>query len=190
MSRELTFADIEEIRPDVMVVATGAVPAIPDIPGVNGGNVVKAVDVLCGRRDTGQRTVILGGGMIGCETARFLAAKGRTVTLIEMLEQLASDMLPRSREQEVYKLRLSGVGFHTGMKAEEVTDRGVKATRKGERFFFEADTVVLAVGMDANDALAQELKEKGKKVYVVGDAAQPRKIIDAVYDGARVGREI
>ena len=60
----------------------------------------------------------------------------------------------------------------------------------GERFFFEADTVVLAVGMDANEALSQELQGQGKKVYVVGDAAQPRKIIDAVYDGARVGREI
>ena len=151
---------------------------------------VKAVDVLCGRRNTGQSTVILGGGMIGCETARFLAVKGRTVMLIEMLEQLSSNMLPRSREQEVYKLSLSGVRFHTSMKAEEVTDKRVRATRKREWFFFEADAAVLVVGMDVNDALSQELKGKSKKVYVVGDATQPRKIIDAVYDGARVGREI
>lgn len=189
-ARKVTSKDLEEIKPEVVIVATGAAPATPDIPGVGESNVVKAVDILCGRQNTGPKAVILGGGMVGCETAQFLAARGIRVTVLEMLEKLASDMLPRSRELEVDKLRLAGVGFYTNMKAEEITAKGVKATRKGETIFFEADTVILAVGMAADNALAQELQSKGEKVYLIGDAAQPRKIVDAVYEGARVGREI
>jgi len=190
VGRKMTSTDVEEMKPDIVVLATGAVPAKLDIPGADGGNVAKAVDVLSGQRDAGQKVVILGGGLVGCETAEFLAAKGRKVTVIEILAQLAADMLPKGREQKVDKLRLAGVGFHTRMKAEGITEKGVKAIRNGEPFFFEADTVVLAVGMVADDNLGPQLKEKGKKVYVIGDAAQPGKIIDAVYAGARVGREI
>ena len=190
VGRKMTSTDVEELNPDIVVLATGAVPAKLDIPGADGGTVAKAVDVLSGQRDAGQKVVILGGGLVGCETAEFLAAKGRKITVIEILVQLAADMLPKGREQKVDKLRLAGVGFHTRMKAEGITEKGVKAIRNGEPFFFEADTVVLAVGMVAEDKLGPQLKEQGKKVYVIGDAAQPGKIIDAVYDGARVGREI
>lgn len=128
--------------------------------------------------------------MVGCETAHFLAARGISVTVIEMLEKLASDMLPRSRELEVDKLRLAGVAFYTSMKAEEITDRGVKAIRKAETFFFEADTIIQAVGMAADDTLARALQNAGVEVHLIGDAAQPRKIIDAVREGAIVGRQI
>lgn len=190
LGRKITSVDVDEIKPDVIVVATGAVPANLDVPGADGANVVKALDLLSGRQDTGQKVVILGGGLVGCETARFLAAKGRTVTVIEMLERLASDMLPRGREMEVDKLRLAGVGIHTRMKAEAIMEKGVRATCNGKVYFFEADTVVLAVGMVADNTLGQELQGKGKEVYMIGDAAQPGKIIDAVYGGARVGRGI
>ena len=66
------------------------------------------------------------------------------------------------------------------MKAEEITDRGVKAIRKAENFFFEADTIIQAVGMAADDTLARALQNAGVEVNLIGDAAQPRKIIDAV----------
>ncbi len=190
LGRKVTSADIDEVRPEVVVVATGAVPASLEVPGVDGSHVVRAVVVRGGRRYTGQRVVVLGGGLVGCETAEFLVARGKSVILIEMLEQLAADMLPEGRKLEVERLRMAGVGFHTRMKAEEITERGVRAIRDGKEFFFEGDTVVLAVGMVANGVLGQELEGKVKELHVVGDAAQPRKIIDAVYDGAQVGRKI
>ena len=92
-------------------MATGSEPAQTRGPGVGKKGVVNAVDILLGRQTTGKRAVIVGGGMVGCETAHFLAARGISVTVIEMLEKLASDMLPRSRELEVDKLRLAGVAF-------------------------------------------------------------------------------
>ena len=68
---------IGKLRPDAVVVATGAKPKRPDIPGANGENVVLANDVLSGRAETGERVVILGGGLIGMETAVFLAKQGK-----------------------------------------------------------------------------------------------------------------
>jgi len=190
LGSKITPADVERMNPETIVIATGMTPAKLDIPGAEGANVVKAIDLLSGRQDTGQEVVILGGGLVGCETARFLAAKGRAVTILEMLERLASDMLPEGREMEVNKLRLAGIGIQTQMTAEEITEKGVKATREGKACFFKADTVVLAVGVVPDNTLHQQLQTSGNTAHTIGDAAQPGKMTDAVYGGARVGREI
>jgi NADPH-dependent 2,4-dienoyl-CoA reductase/sulfur reductase-like enzyme len=187
---KITTGNVESLKPDAVVLATGVSPVRPEIPGAERAHVVSAVDVLAGRGETGQNVLVLGGGLVGCETARYLAAEGRNVTVIEILERLASDMLPEGRELEVNKLRLAGIGIQTQMAATEITPKGVKTTRNGKPYFFEADTVVVAVGMVPDNALSRELKNVGVTPQVIGDAAQPGKIIDAVYSGARVGREI
>jgi NADPH-dependent 2,4-dienoyl-CoA reductase/sulfur reductase-like enzyme len=88
------------------------------------------------------------------------------------------------------RLRSLGVRMERNAKVEEITDKGVRATRNGGSEFFEADSVVLAVGMEPNRELARKLEGKVEALYVIGDSAQPGKITEAIESALRVAREV
>lgn len=190
LSNEVTAKFIEEIKPDVVIIATGAIPLIPDIPGIRGDNVVTALDILSNRKEVGDKVIIVGGGMVGCETAEFLAQKGKKVIIIEMLEEIGSDIELITRFRILQRLSNGGVRMKTRTEVEEITDRGIRAAREGRTEFFEADTVVLATGMKSINEFAKELEGKIAELYLIGDCTEPRKIVNAIGDGARIGREI
>jgi 2,4-dienoyl-CoA reductase (NADPH2) len=190
LGEEVTVKTVEDVNPDVVVVATGATPIIPDIRGARGKNVAMAIDVLTGRRYVGGNVVVIGGGMTGCETAEFLAEKDRKVTILEMLERIGADIGPATRWVLMGRLRRLGVRMETNTRVEEITDTGVKATRNGSTESIEADSVVLAVGMKANRRLAEELEGKASTIYVIGDSETPGKITEAIERAFLVGCEI
>jgi len=138
----------------------------------------------------GQKVVVIGGGMVGCETAEFLASKGKKVTIIEMLDRIGIDIGPTTRWVILRRLRDAGVAMETKLKAEEITDEGVIASRDGATIFLPADTVVLAVGMKPNKELAQALKEKVENLYVIGDCHEPRRIKEAIEEGFVTGLRV
>ncbi|TET74982.1 MAG: FAD-dependent oxidoreductase, partial [Dehalococcoidia bacterium] len=118
LGKEVTPELVDEMKPDVVIVATGACPLTPDdIPGVDNERVVTAWDVLAGKAVTAARNVvILGGGLVGCETADFLAetgdnpAVGRTaVTIVEMLGDVALDMPSEVKHLLMQRLHAKGV---------------------------------------------------------------------------------
>ncbi|MDO8491980.1 MAG: FAD-dependent oxidoreductase [Dehalococcoidia bacterium] len=175
-------------KPDAVVVATGATPIMPDgIPGVKRANVAGALDILGNRALVGTRVVIVGGGLIGCETAEYLAEQGKRVTVVEMLDQLACDLAPLLRKPLLDRLVKLGVNTEVRTKVTEIAANGVNAAQGGIRRWFETDTVVLAVGMAARKGLAADLQGKVQELHIAGDCAEPRKIVDAMSDGARVG---
>jgi len=190
LGQEIGAAFIGRERPDVVIMATGTRPIIPDIPGVRGVNVVTAVQVLNGEKDVGKRVIIVGGGMVGCETAEFLAEKGKEVTILEMLERVGADIGRTVRWIVMGRLRDAGVRMETGTKVVEITGNGVRASRNEELEFFEGDTVVLAVGLEPDKEMAQELEGKVSSLYPIGDCVEARKVIQAIEDGFRVAREI
>ena len=185
LGQQVTAGSVLAEKPEAVIVATGASPIIPDIPGTNGRNVTAAAEVLAGRRDTGPRVVIIGGGMVGCETAEFLAEKGKTVTVLEMLPRLGQDIGLTTRWVVLGRLRKLNVRQEAKATAAEVTEKGVRATRDGESLFFEGDTVVLAVGMKPRAELASELQGKVKEVHAIGDCQRPRRIAEAIEEGLR-----
>ncbi|MFC2058544.1 FAD-dependent oxidoreductase [Chloroflexota bacterium] len=185
LNRDINARDIEEINPDAVIIATGSQPVVPDIPGVNEDNVVKAAQVLTGAKEAGDRVVVIGGGMVGCETAEFLAAAGKKVTILEMLEQIANDVERTVRWVLMQRLRKAKIRMETNCKVEEITGEGVNVTRDGKVNFFEADTVILACGMVSKQELAQELAGKVKELHIIGDSAQPGKIAQATESGFR-----
>lgn len=190
LRQEVTPESVAKAKPDAVVVATGAVPLIPNIPGVKGKNVALASEILTGEKPAGERVIIMGGGMVGCETAEFLIQKGKKVTIVEMLEEVGADMaiIPRALIQD--RLAEAGVKVETSAKVEEITAKGVRAIRNGSPVTFEADTVVAAVGMKPVTGLAESLKDKAPEVYAIGDCVKPQKIVDAIAEGNRIGREI
>lgn len=135
----------------------------------------------------GKRVIVVGGEMAGCEIAKFLADKGRKVTIVERSGRLGAGMVGVVRRVVLDSLAENGVQMLTHVKYEEITDKGlVITTADGERQIIEADTIVLATGMEPKAELFEALQGKGAETYLIGDCATPRNILEAIHDGARI----
>jgi len=194
LGKDIHIEDVLEIAPDAVIVATGGKPIIPNIQNIIRGNVVLAVDVLKGKRDVGSKVVIVGGGMVGCETAEYLFHKGKKVIMLEMLPRIANDVVKSLRFDVITRLRKAGIQMETNVEVKRISEHGVWGLRRGFDYgpndvFFEADTVVLAVGTRADNPLAKELEGK-IPVRNVGDCSTPGKIKDAVSCGFLAGKDI
>jgi len=172
---------------------------IPDIPGVEKSNVSTAWDILGGNvARHAKNVIIIGGGMVGCETADFLAdpgdnlITGRTnVTIIEMLRDIALDMSPEARYVLLERLHAKKVEIITSATIKEIIDDKVVIIKNGEEMIIHGkNSIVLAMGATSVDELINKIKDKVAEVYVVGDAKKPRKGLEAVAEGSEVGRRI
>ena len=173
-------------KADVVILATGSEPLIPNLKGMERAVVVTAHDALSGKTDVGERVIVIGGNLVGCEVAGFLANKGKKVTICEVLTELLSQIIPQRRPPIVAGLTERGVVFHLGVTSEEVTDKGMMIVdQDGRQVLIEADTIVLAAGARSNDELMHELKDRVKEIHCIGDAKEPRLIVDAIHEGFR-----
>ena len=188
LNTDATAAMIVAERPDAVVIAAGGVPAMPDISGIDRPNVVTAQDVLSGKARVGQSVVIIGGGMVGCETGHYLAEQGKMVTIIEILKRMANDMLLMTRRRLMDGLRNKKVTLLAGATCEEIGEGNVRvATAEGKRETITADTVIMAVGYKANDGLYKALEGKVPEIHCIGNSAKPRRILEASSEGYRTG---
>ena len=136
----------------------------------------------------GKRVVIIGGQLVGCEMADFLARRRRKVTILERGDCLATQMAIVRRWRVLHELRESGVAMLTGVVFDEITDKGVSITTKdGQKHTIQADTVIIAAGAVPNTGLVDALKDMVPEIYAVGDATQVRLIEGSIADGARIG---
>ena len=136
----------------------------------------------------GKRVVIIGGQLVGCEMADFLARRRRKVTVLEKGDYLATQMAVVRRWRVLHELRERGVAMLTGVVFDEITDRGVSITTKdGQKHTIRADTVIIAAGAVPNMGLVDALKDMVPEIYTVGDATQVRLIEGSIADGAQIG---
>jgi 2,4-dienoyl-CoA reductase-like NADH-dependent reductase (Old Yellow Enzyme family)/thioredoxin reductase len=188
LNADATAETLIEGNPDAVVIATGGIPAMPDIPGIDKSNVVTAQDALAGKAKAGQNVVIIGGGMVGCETGHYLAEQGKTVTIIEILKRMASDMFPMTRRRLMDGLRSKKVTLLASATCEEIKEGSVRVTTaEGKKETIPADTVIIAVGYKANDHLYKALEGKVPEIYCIGNSTQPRRILEATSEGYRTG---
>jgi NADPH-dependent 2,4-dienoyl-CoA reductase/sulfur reductase-like enzyme len=186
LGRTVTTQDILREKPDAVILATGSEELVPAIPGAGGANVLTASAVLTEKAETGPRVVVVGGGQTGLETAEFLADKGKEVTVLEMLSEVGQDMELMSKIFMMPRLAEAGIEIRTDSKVEEIHEQGVRCA-SGE---IAADTVVIAAGLKALDPKADSLREKIAEVYEIGDCVKPRRLLDAIHEGAKVAISI
>lgn len=192
LNTEVTREFITEIRPDAVVVATGAAPVWLRVPGGMGKNVVQGHDVIEGKVKPEGKVVVVGGRFIGMEVAIWLAEQGKDVSLVTRaglgedgirLEKLSFKTLAR-------KLLDLHVPLYLNSTVMEITDRSVIFSMGSEIYTLPADTVILAVGMQSDNKLARELEGVVTELYTVGDCVRPRDAAEVAYQAAKVAAQI
>lgn len=182
---------VRELKPDVVIVATGSIFVKLPLPGMELDKMVSAWDILRGNSSAGSTVLVVGSGNVGLETAHFLAAQGKKVTVIEMLGKLGADMGDTLRWHLLNRLREYRVTISNSTELKQVAEERITVCRNGaDEVWTEFDTVVLATGSRPANELATKLKGSVTELYVIGDAAQPRKGDDATREGAEVGCRI
>jgi len=190
LGQKFTPELLPALKPDVVVLATGVEPFIPEIPGIRGKNVLLANQVLNGA-ETGQRVAIIGGELVGCETALYLLEKGKQVTIMRRGARLATKVNRSIRGPMLERLRAKGATILTGVDYQKITSAGVVIKdNAGKEKIVEADTVVLATGATPNDELVALLKGKVPRLVRIGDCVTPRSIKEAVEEGYQAGMTI
>ncbi|MCR6648582.1 MAG: FAD-dependent oxidoreductase [Cellulomonas sp.] len=166
---------------DDVIVATGAAPVVPlSIPGIERS--VDVVDAHLDRALVGHRVAVAGGGLSGVDLALELAEDGHEVTVVEMSEAVAPDLLIINKITLLRRLEAAGVRLLTGHAVVRVTDAGLVAEGPDGTVEVEADTVVSAFGVRAARGLADSLESR-VKVHPVGDCVHPAKVAEAVNAG-------
>ena len=169
---------------DAVIVAAGAKPIGLKVPGADGPNIMGALEVLDGGKTPGKAVVVVGGGLIGTETALYLAQKGHRVTVVEMLDQIMADVAVTDKLAYADLIAETDMKIFTGHKVVEFA--GDKVVIKGgkETTSIEADSAVLAVGLAPDKALSLALAaEEEAQVYCIGDCVKAGKIYDAIHTG-------
>ncbi len=191
LNMEVTAQTVMEGNPDVVIIATGAGPLIPQISGIESEKVVLADDVLAGRKAVGDDVVVIGGELVGCDTALFLAEKGKKVTIVEILPAIAGSTPQVLRKALLHKLSSRAIVTNAGVKDEVIHSKGLEIIdSRGEKRLIEADTIVLATGAKPRNDLLKDLEGKVQALYSVGDCVEARRIKEAIAQGAGIGLEI
>ncbi|MDR0817776.1 MAG: FAD-dependent oxidoreductase [Clostridiales Family XIII bacterium] len=187
LGTELTPGIVETGKPDKVIIATGVRPVIRHHKGIDLPKVMKAEDVLIGRSDAGMNVLVVGGGMIGSETAAFLGTMCKaSVALTTRQSDIGGDMDHGIRDNLKDELKKNFVEVYTHTTLIEVTEDGAVLMTNGREWLYPCDTVVVAFGTQSYDPLSEKLTGKCETV-VVGDALEPRKAIEAVREGFVAG---
>ena len=210
-------ATVNEVKPDVIIVATGGTHNIPQIPGINKmkvttsekmhhmgkfvlqffspkflrwGSMLPFAMSLFVRKNV----IIIGGRLHGCQTAEYLLHMGKNITIVdEGTEKEIGDGLLEVfiKPYLMYWLKDHGVEFVTEVKYKEITGKGLVVTTKdGKDQLIEGDTIMTALPLKPDTGFLNSMKGKAKEVYAIGDAENPGYIVDAIAAGAKIGHSL
>ncbi|HVN72129.1 MAG TPA: FAD-dependent oxidoreductase, partial [Desulfomonilia bacterium] len=177
-------------KPDAVIMATGAFPITADIPGIDLPHVVDARDVLMKKIPVKGPVGILGAGYVGMETADFLTTQGIQVVILEM------QAFPPVGKQTAHgywlhkRIRDGGGKMYFGARVTRIDPDAVHFSKGDEDNAVAAATVITAMGARADNTLEAALREAGITYVVAGDAKGPRRILEAIHEGHKAGREI
>ncbi len=198
LNTTVTREFLDSLDVDTVICAVGANPITPDMFGIPGDNYVLGTAIFDEGVTLGRKIVIMGGGLVGCETALHLAETGHEVTIIEMAPEIAIETTAAHRR--AMKVRMGLYPEEAGQqyvhddvippvlalstKCKEITDKGVIAvTPEGEEKLFEADTVICALGLRSRSSLVDELRQTRHIFLPIGDCVKTQQVTQAVRAG-------
>lgn len=176
---------------DTVVIATGSTPKVFSLG--DDSHVYTASQVLLSEKESGKETVVIGGGLVGCETALFLAKQGKKVTIVEALDKLLALNGPLCHANSEMLERLipfNGIDVVIGARVTGFENGQLKATVDGKETSISCDSVVLAVGYKEENALYQELEFEVPEIYLLGDAKKVSNIMYGIWDAFEVANHI
>ena len=172
MGQTRTAEQLKEAGFEAVINAVGAHSAAPRIPGIDGVNVADAWKVLAGEQQVYGTVAVIGGGMVGCETAEYLAARGCKVSVIEMMDKIAAGESTTILPTLLENYKTYGVEQYPSHKVKEFRmDAVVCENKDGAEVAIPCDHIVLAMGARSNEFDAAALEAANIPVYAIGDAA-------------------
>jgi NADPH-dependent 2,4-dienoyl-CoA reductase/sulfur reductase-like enzyme len=183
---EVTEGMIAEGNPEVVILASGGERIKPHISGIDLPHVSNAWQVLSGAVPPGKNAVVIGGGLIGMETADYLCQKGTQVTLVEVLKRSPVLKITSHGYMLHTRLKEAGCRFLFNTTLTKIEKSSVTALIEGrEQILSPIDQVVIAVGLKPLDGLKEFLQARKIRHFIIGDALEPRRILEATEEGAR-----
>lgn len=172
MGQTRTAEQLKDAGFEAVINAVGAHSAAPRIPGIDSVNVADAWKVLAGEQQVYGTVAVIGGGMVGCETAEYLAARGCKVSVIEMMDKIAAGESTTILPTLLENYKTYGVEQYPSHKVKEFRmDAVVCENKDGAEVTIPCDYIVLAMGARSNAFDAAALEAAGIPVYSIGDAA-------------------
>ena len=169
---------------DAIFVATGSRPTVPHIPGIDNKKVIDVVDVHKNGMPEGERVVICGGGLSACDTAIEYGAKGRKISIVEMLPDVGNDVMVVNKISVDRLLKEYGVELLTSTKVVGITGEGGEVEHEGAKRVVPADVIVSAFGRSRNLELADAIQNAyPTKTTIIGDCMKPAKAGPAIREG-------
>jgi 2,4-dienoyl-CoA reductase (NADPH2) len=210
LGQEVTPSIIEQIKPDVIIAAVGGKQVVPQIKGLETAKVTTGAALHRQLKfylrffspqslakltkiwmPVGKNVVIVGGKIQGCETAEFLAKRGRQVTIVDTAETMGEGMTSEDKYLLFPWFDKKNVKTYLGVNYHQIDSKGLEITAKdGRKVKLEADTFITALPLEPNLKGIKEFEGKATEVYFVGDGVDPKLIAEAVANGAKIGNSI
>lgn len=187
---EMTVEDIKALGVDAVVITNGAEPIMPKLPGIDHPKTVDCISAATDKVELGNRVVVVGGGLTGCEIALDLAQKGKKPVVVDALDELMTSGTALSNKVMMLELfRRYNVEVITGHRIEEINDVGAVISGKdGSRKTIPADNVVISIGFKPLPPIAPELYGCGMEVYTIPTGVSS--ILDSVRNAYELARSI
>lgn len=191
LNTELNEEEIKTMDYDTVILATGSKPKVFSLG--DDSHTYTAEQVLLKQKDAGKKTVVVGGGLVGCETALWLAQNGIHVTIVETLEKVMAvngPLCAANKEMLEALLPFNGVEIITGAKVTEFANGEVKVDTKEGSKTIMSDSVILSVGYKEENTLYNNLQFDIPDLYLLGDAKKVSNIMYAIWDAFEVANHI
>lgn len=191
LNTELNEEEIKAMDYDTVILATGSKPKVFSLG--DDSHTYTAEEVLLKQKDAGKKTVVVGGGLVGCETALWLAQNGIHVTIVETLDKVMAvngPLCAANKEMLEALLPFNGVEIITGAKVTEFANGEVKVDTKEGSKTIMSDSVILSVGYKEENTLYNNLQFDIPDLYLLGDAKKVSNIMYAIWDAFEVANHI
>lgn len=189
LNTEANVNMLRESGADAIILAVGSNPVMPPIEGIDHPKTVSGVDALLEKKPVGQKVVIVGGGLVGCEIALGYIQEGKTVTIVEALDEImkTGDVPAMNKMMLLDAFEHYKTDVLTSTRLQAINDEGaVVILPDGTAKTIQADTVIMSVGYRSLPSLAAELAGCGAEVYEIGDGSKVGNVLTCIRDAFEV----